>query len=119
MLYVGITTERPFSQRFKEHKMWLLDNNDQDEKDVAIYLGRVFDPIKHSEKDKWKSWKRDIEIAEKILIYKYAPNYNSRELTSEPVLSPYKSIRLIHTGKPRKPHKLKPVDEVPRDFHEW
>jgi len=114
LLYVGITTERTFTERFKEHKTWLLE--DQDEKDIAIYLGRVSDPARYSEEDEWKSWKKDVELAEKILIYKYSPNYNSRELTIEPNLGRYKSVRLMHTGKS---HKLKPVDEAPRDFHEW
>jgi hypothetical protein len=113
LLYIGIATKQTFSQRFSQHKEWLVD--DQDEKDIAIYLGRVYDPLLHSEKDHWKSWEKDIELAEKILIYKYSPNYNSRELTSEPDLSGHENVRLIHAGKS---NRLKPVDEAPRDFHE-
>ena len=112
LLYIGITTERTFSQRFNEHKVWL--EKDQNEEYIKIYLGRVYDPKRHSVRDKWKSWKSDIEIAEKILIYKYSPNYNSRELTREPDISPRKSIRLVHIGV--KSHRLEKEDNVPRDF---
>ncbi|MBM4146803.1 MAG: hypothetical protein FJ240_11125 [Nitrospira sp.] len=45
LLYIGITTERTFSQRFKEHKSWL--GKDQKDEDVHIYLGRVYDPKRH------------------------------------------------------------------------
>ena len=112
LLYVGITTKQTFSQRFSQHKKWLLE--DQDEKDIAIYLGRVYDPLRHSEKDLWGSWEKDIELAEKILIYKYSPNYNNRDLTIPPNLSGNESVCLIHTGKY---NRLKPVDKAPGDFH--
>jgi hypothetical protein len=108
LLYVGITTERTFSQRFKEHQIWL--DKDQKENDVKIYLGRVYDPERHLTDEVWAD---DITIAEKIMIYKYSPNYNSRELTSEPDLSPHENIRLIHSGKK---NRLEAVDNAPEDF---
>ena len=108
LLYIGITTERTFSQRFKEHKTWL--DKDQKEEDVHIYLGRVYDPKRHLTDEDWKS---DIKITEKILIYIYSPNYNSRELTDPPDLSPYESIRLIHTGQRG---EIGPEDNAPADF---
>ena len=113
LLYVGMTTEQTFSQRFKEHKTWL--DKDQDKEDIKIYIGRIYDPKKHLEKDNWKFWKRDVEIAEKVLIYKYSPNYNSRELTSEPKL-PFKNIFLVHIGER---NRLEEEDNIPRDFSEW
>lgn len=108
LLYIGITTVRTFSQRFMEHKSWL--EQDQKEEDVEIYLGRVYDPKKHLTDE---IWEEDIKIAEKILIYIYSPNYNSRELSSPPDLSPYESIRLVHAGKRG---KLEPMDNAPQDF---
>lgn len=108
LLYIGITTERTFSQRFKEHKIWL--DKDQKKKDVSIYLGRVYDPKRHLTDD---IWTEDVEISEKILIYKYSPNYNSRELSDAPDLSPHKNIRLVHSGKRG---NLEPVDNAPKDF---
>ena len=114
LLYIGMATEQTFSQRFKEHKTWL--ENDQDEEDVRIYLARIYDPKKHSKKDNWTTWKNDVELAEKVLIYKYSPNYNSEGLTNEPDLSPYESIRLIHIGKR---NRLREEDNAPKDFLEW
>lgn len=108
LLYIGITTERTFSQRFKDHKIWL--DKDQKDTDVNIYLGRVYDPKRHLSD---KIWKSDVQIAEKILIYIYSPNYNSRELTVPPDLSPHESIRLVHTGKRG---KIESEDNAPDDF---
>lgn len=116
LLYIGIITERTFSQRFSEHKAWL--EVDQDEEDIKICLGRVYDPKKHSAKDNWATWKRDIELAEKILIYKYSPHYNGRELAREPDLSLLENIRIIHTGS-YEGNRLLKEDNAPKDFHEW
>jgi len=65
---------------------------------------------RHSEKDNWKSWKEDIEDAEKILIYKYSPNYNSRELGRVPELH-HQKVQLVHRGeKGRLKNKGIPTD---------
>ena len=115
LLYVGLATEQTFSQRLFEHsREWL--ESDQYDGDREIYLGRIYEPRRHSKKENWLSWKQDVQLAEKILIYKYFPNYNSEGLTTEPDLSPHKNVRLIHMGER---NRLKPEDEVPRDFHEW
>lgn len=108
LLYVGITTERTFSQRIKEHKIWL--DKDQKDADVNIRLGRVYDPNRHVSD---KIWKSDVEIAEKILIYIYSPNYNSRELTGPPDLAPHESIQLVHIGERG---KIASEDNAPDDF---
>ena len=111
LLYVGKTTERTFSKRFKEHQKWLLE--DQYEKDIKIYFGRIYNPKRHSGKDKWRSWKEDIEDAEKILIYKYSPNYNGRELAKIPELH-HPKIQLFNGGQKG---RLKNRD-VPKDYSE-
>jgi hypothetical protein len=115
LLYIGLTTEQTFSERLLEHsREWL--ENDQDDQDRDIYLGRVYDPRRHSKKDNWFSWRQDVKLAERILIYKYSPNYNSEGLATEPDLSPHKNVRLNHRGER---NRFKPQDRVPRDFHEW
>jgi hypothetical protein len=68
LLYVGIATKRTFSQRFKDHEKWLRD--DQDDQDIKIFLGRIY----NSDKLTVKTWTRDAKLAEKILIYKCSPN---------------------------------------------
>ena len=110
LLYVGIATESTFSQRFKFHEKWLCD--DQDAQDIKIFLGRIY----NSDKLTVKTWTRDVKLAEKILIYKYTPNYNGRELSKEPYLFRYENIRLIHIGQR---NRLKKEDNVPKDFREW
>ena len=98
LLYVGLATEQTFSQRLLEHsREWL--ESDQDDRDREIYLGRIYHRGRHSKNDSWLSWKQDVQLAERILIHKYSPNYNSDGLTIEPDLSPYKNVRLIHTGE--------------------
>jgi hypothetical protein len=82
---------------------------------MSWHLGRIYDPKKHSERDNWESWKRDIELAEKILIYKYSPNYNLRGLSSPPFL-PFRKVRLVHAGRK---NRLEKEDNVPKDFLEW
>jgi hypothetical protein len=109
LLYVGKTIKQTFSRRIKQHKKWGLDN----ELGIKIYVGRIYDLNKHTKKDGWESWERDVGLAEKILIYKYSPNYNSRALANQPKLDPFKKIHLVHIGKR---YKLKPTDEAPKDF---
>lgn len=113
LLYVGKTTERTFSKRFNEHRQWLL--KDQDERDIHIYLGRIYNFKRHSKRDKWKSWKEDVGDAEKILIYKYSPNYNGRELSKIPELH-HQEVQLVHRGKRG---RLKNKDVHPKDYFEW
>lgn len=110
LLYIGIATERTFSQRFREHEKWLPD--DQDEQDIKIFIGRIY----NSNKLTVRTWKSDIELAEKILIHKYSPNYNSKELSKEPDLHPHEKMRLIHMGKR---NRIKKEDNAPIDFREW
>lgn len=110
LLYVGIATESTFSQRFKDHEKWLCD--DQDTQDIKIFLGRIY----NSNKLTVKTWTRDVKLAEKILIYKYTPNYNGRQLSKEPYLYRYENIRLIHIGQR---NRLKKEDNIPKDFREW
>ena len=110
LLYIGQTTEQTFSARFKQHKKdWLYN-----EEKIKVYLGRIYDRKRHSKKDNWHSWKTDVELAEKILIYKYSPNYNNTNISEPPYLD-FEEIRLIHRGKR---HKLKLKDDAPKDYQE-
>jgi hypothetical protein len=110
LLYIGQTTDQTFSRRFKQHEKDWLKNEDM----IKVYLGRVYYFKRHSKKDNWESWKQDIEIAEKILIYKYSPNYNNRNIGEPPNLW-FKNVRLVHKGKR---HKLKLKDNAPKDYQE-
>jgi hypothetical protein len=109
LLYIGKAARETFSDRFKYHKKWWI----ADEEEIKVYLGRVYDPQKHSKSDKWKSWEHDIDLAERILIYKYSPNYNNASIGDKPSLLPFKKILLIHEGNKQ---KLGKEDNAPEDY---
>jgi hypothetical protein len=83
------------------------------EEDIKIYVGRIWDPDTYTNEEKWASWEMYVKFAEKILIYKYSPNYNSLALANKPKLFPHESIRLMHQGKR---NRLEKSDNVPDDL---
>lgn len=109
LLYIGKATEQTFSDRFKQHLKEFLYN----EEDIEVYLGRIYDPKRHTKKDNWRLWNWDVSKGEQILIYKYSPNYNNRGIGDKPSLTPYKNIRLIHRGER---HNLNKRDNAPEDY---
>ena len=94
LLYIGKAVEQTFSERIGQHYRDFLKK----EEDVEIYLGRVFDTERHSKEDGWQSWYSDIDTAERIVLYKYCPNYNSQGIADKPVFPLYAKIKLIHGG---------------------
>jgi hypothetical protein len=109
LLYVGEATDQTFSSRVSQHfNEWL-----KNEEKISIYLGKVYDPRKHQKRDNWRSWEADVKLAEKILIYKYSPNYNNRNISDPPSLLPHKKVLLIHRGDR---NRLKTKDYAPDDF---
>jgi hypothetical protein len=109
LLYLGKATQQTFSRRFREHKKYWL----QDEEEITIYIGKVYNPEYHSEKDNWRSWEGDINLAESIMIYKYSPNYNNTGIGEKPRLAPFKEVTLKHG---RKRHRLEKEDKAPEDY---
>jgi hypothetical protein len=112
LLYIGVATENTFSGEFIEPETWVIK-----EEGVKIYVGRVYDPNRHTAKDNWKSWKEDVKLAEEILIYKYSPHYNGKNVEEEPRLPGDNPIRLVHsyTGKGTR-HRLEREDNAPEDY---
>ena len=108
LLYVGKATNQRFSTRFKQHKRWLIN-----EEKIRIYLGRTYHPKRHDKDDNWDTWKRDMELAEKLIINKYSPNYNSRSISQPPKLGKYQRIELNHIGRKKQLHKK---DVAPDDW---
>ena len=108
LLYIGKAIDQTFSQRFRQHKKdWIGTCK------VKIHLGRTVDRDIYSKADKWKVWKRDIGMAEEIMLYKYTPNYNSSCIGDYPKLSPYSKVKLAHSGKKG---NLKEIDRAPIDY---
>jgi GNAT superfamily N-acetyltransferase len=106
LLYIGKAPEQTFAVRFLQHKEWL-----DDESGIQVYIGRIYDPERHSENDRWMSWEEDVDTAERIMIYKYSPNYNSRSLANPPKLD--SDVQLIHNGAK---HRLECEDNAPEDY---
>jgi len=109
LLYVGKAAYQTFSRRIKQHeKEWLSK-----ETGVKVYLGRLTEDPEYSSADNWFRWINDVGLVESILIYKYAPNYNSSSIATPPELHPYAKVRLLHTGNR---NKLREIDKAPGDY---
>lgn len=101
LLYIGQAADQTFSARFKQHKKeWIYG-----ERGLKIYLGRI--------QDGSSKWRKDVDIAEQILIYKYTPNYNSSLKQDYPKLPESTCVRLQHFGKRA---RLKQIDRAPEDY---
>ncbi len=109
LLYIGKTTEQTFSARIKQHLKDFLKN----EGNIKVFLGRIYDPKRHCKKENWKTWRWDVDIAERILIYKYCPNYNGRGIGDLPSLMPHTKILLKHKGESG---RLQIQDNAPADY---
>lgn len=108
LIYVGRVTGETFSDRFDDHwRLWL-----HKEEKVNVYLGRISGK-KYTSKNNWATWYRDVELAENILIYKYSPNYNGRNVAEPPCLAPFEKVVLIHT---KHKHRLDLKDIAPDDY---
>ncbi|HXA15584.1 MAG TPA: hypothetical protein VN380_01225 [Thermoanaerobaculia bacterium] len=108
LLYIGQATEQTFSRRFRQHERWLAY-----EEDISVYLGRVYDPNRHTAVDNFKGWAVDVRLAECLLIYKYSPNYNAVAISGPPPLGNFERIDILHEGER---HKLHPRDSAPVDW---
>jgi hypothetical protein len=73
LLYIGKAQEETFFMRlYPDREYW--------QKHCGIYLGRLAgDKTPHNEE-----WSRQIDLAEKLLIYSHSPAYNSSNIASIP-----------------------------------
>ena len=108
LLYIGEATDQTFAERFKQHEEWLSH-----EWPVRVYLGRIYSPRRHRPDDRWRTWKSDVLLAERVMIYTYSPHYNGRSITERPSLERHKQVELIHDGRR---HQLRRRDAVPHDW---
>lgn len=109
LLYVGKATDQTFSARFKAHLSWLAH-----EWPVRVYVGRLYLPIRHSRGDDWARWKADVVLAERVLIYKYSPHYNSNSISDGPTLDSHPKVVLQHLGAR---NRLRRRDIAPDDWY--
>ena len=109
LLYVGKAIRQKFSTRFKQHEKWLK----REENVVNIYLGRAYKQKRHTSKNKWKTWEQDLKVAEKMIIYKYSPNYNSSNICNQPKIDSFRNIILYNKGDK---NRLEKVDNFLKDL---
>jgi len=79
LLYIGMVEKSSFSTRINQHKDdWFRYNEDQSK--IEIYVGRLIGEKTPSANELSKQ----INNAEKLLIYAHAPVYNTENKTSIP-----------------------------------
>jgi hypothetical protein len=77
LLYIGKSDEQLFSKRFKQHRnLWL--NDSLEDGNYTIYVGRLMGEFTPNNEE----WSRNIDIAERLLIYSHSPAYNSDHINS-------------------------------------
>jgi hypothetical protein len=72
LLYIGKADQQTIGRRVSQEN-W-LDTNDSET--LTIYVGRLAGERQPTE----EAWSKEIDIAEKLLIYVHKPAYNSKSL---------------------------------------
>jgi hypothetical protein len=76
LLYIGKADLQTIGKRISQENWW--DTNDSNT--LMIYAGRLAGEITPDEEE----WSKEIDLAEKLLIYVHKPAYNSKNLMSIP-----------------------------------
>ena len=89
LLYIGKAEGLTFSQRFNQHCLeWLLE-----EEGVSIRVGRIASEDYAYDPPDWSDWRKVLRDAEALTIYWHSPPYNSMNI------SEYKGQRLKVVNK--------------------
>jgi hypothetical protein len=105
LLYIGEATEQTFASRFRGHKRSWLEHEWKES--ISIHIGRF------NGYDTDKTWKADVLLAERILIYTYSSHYNSSSISNRPRLAGHKEVVVVHT---RERGRLRRMDVIPKDW---
>ncbi|WP_209124457.1 hypothetical protein [Alkalihalobacillus sp. BA299] len=89
LLYIGKADLQTIGKRVSQENWW--DTNDSN--NLQIYIGRLAGEFTPSE----EKWSKEIDLAEKLLIYVHKPAYNSKNLTSIPEQD-LKNIHILNWG---------------------
>ncbi|MFC5401469.1 hypothetical protein [Cohnella soli] len=84
LLYIGRTSDQTFGKRILEEK-WEYTNNYGD---VKIYVGRLAGSTTPSN----DTWVKEIDLAERLLIYSHKPAFNSMSIQT----IPHQDLHNIH-----------------------
>lgn len=76
LLYIGKAEGLTFSQRFNQHCLeWLLE-----EEGVSIRVGRIASKDYAYDPPDWSDWRKVLRDAEALTIYWHSPPYNSSNI---------------------------------------
>jgi hypothetical protein len=92
LLYIGKADYQTLGKRISQEN-W-LDTNDSN--NTKIYVGRLHG----SHTPSHEIWSKEIDLAERLLIYVHKPAYNSRSVSSLPD-SELKNIHILNWGHHR------------------
>lgn len=73
LLYIGKAQDQTFGRRLSQHnwEVWASGN-------IALYIGKI-----HSENSlELDEWRRQIDLAERILLQSHSPSFNSSNLNT-------------------------------------
>jgi hypothetical protein len=99
LAYIGRASDRTFAVRVTEHEWGSGSENDP--QNVEIYVGRLKGNVTPSR----DQWKRDIHLAEMLLIHAHGPAYNSTHIMSCESDPEAKDVRIINWGAVRALHR--------------
>lgn len=74
LLYIGKAQEQKIATRLAQHEKWLKKEHGE----IKVYIGRlggVAPPVDSNQ------WGKEIDLAERLIIYNCAPPYNTTNLT--------------------------------------
>ena len=77
LLYIGKAEALTFSQRFNQHRLeWLLE-----EEGVSIRVGRIASADYAYDPPDWSDWRKVLRDTEALTIYWHSPPYNSMNIS--------------------------------------
>jgi hypothetical protein len=91
LVYIGKAQEQTFCVRIKQERWDSGAENDPQQ--VAIYVGRLI-----GQTPQLAVWRKQIELAEKLLIQSHAPAYNSVGMYHPPASAECGDIRVLNWG---------------------
>jgi hypothetical protein len=76
LLYIGKAQEQKFCVRIPQHQNWLAKEINE----IKFYIGKLGESQSENNETDFNFWGKNIDIAERLLLYFSAPAYNSSSL---------------------------------------
>jgi hypothetical protein len=100
LVYIGKTITQTFAVRVCQHDWG--GGTENDPKNVAIYVGQLKGPT-----PSLAQWRREIDLAERLLIHSHGPAYNSTHMMAidESADPSIRDVRILNWGCVRSLHR--------------